>query len=88
VKENTWKTSVGGRIILKWIFKQRDGACTGLIWLRIGTDGGLFYRYNVAFPITVDSTVFCVYSLTEDFYYYQPKHVACYNLSVNEPMFL
>ena len=30
-----------GRIILKWVFKK-DGAWTGLLWLRIGTDGGLF----------------------------------------------
>ena len=31
---------VYGRII-KWIFKNWDGeARTGLIWLRIGTDGG------------------------------------------------
>jgi hypothetical protein len=29
---------VDGRIILNWIFKKWDGeACTGLIWLRIGT---------------------------------------------------
>jgi hypothetical protein len=30
-------------IILKWIFKKWDGrgARTGLIWLRIGTGGGL-----------------------------------------------
>jgi hypothetical protein len=27
-----------GRIILKWVF---NGAWTGLLWLRIGTDGGL-----------------------------------------------
>jgi hypothetical protein len=33
---------VDGRIILKLIFKKRDGwTWTGLIWLRIGTGGGL-----------------------------------------------
>jgi hypothetical protein len=31
----------GRRIILKWIFKKWDEKTwTGLIWLRIGTDGG------------------------------------------------
>jgi hypothetical protein len=33
---------VDGRIILRYIFKKWDvGALTGLIWLRIGTGGGL-----------------------------------------------
>jgi hypothetical protein len=32
---------VEGRIILKWIFEKWEGAWTGLIWLRIGTGGGL-----------------------------------------------
>ena len=32
-----------GKIILKWILKKWDnGAWNGLIWLRIGTGGGLF----------------------------------------------
>jgi hypothetical protein len=33
---------VDERIILKWIFERLNGgAYTGLIWLRIGTGGGL-----------------------------------------------
>jgi len=33
---------VDGRIILEWIFGRWDGGTwTGLIWLRIGTGGGL-----------------------------------------------
>jgi len=33
---------VDGRIISRWIFRKWDGrACTGLMWLRIGTGGGL-----------------------------------------------
>jgi len=32
---------VGGRIILRWIFRKWDvGTWTGLIWLRVGTGGG------------------------------------------------
>jgi hypothetical protein len=31
---------VGDRIILKWIIERKDGVVwTGLIWLRIGTNG-------------------------------------------------
>jgi len=34
------RPGVGDRIILKWIFRKWDvGACTGSIWLRIGTGG-------------------------------------------------
>ena len=34
---------VDGRITLKPVFEKWDGeALTGLIWLRIGTDGGQF----------------------------------------------
>jgi hypothetical protein len=33
---------IDGRIILKWLFKKWDRrAWTGLVWLRIGTGGGL-----------------------------------------------
>jgi hypothetical protein len=32
---------VDGRIILKWIFYNWDGAWTGLSWLKIRTGGGL-----------------------------------------------
>ena len=32
---------VDERIILKSIFRKWDGAWSGLIWLRIGTGGGL-----------------------------------------------
>jgi hypothetical protein len=32
---------IDGRIILNWILRKWDRAWTGLIWLRIGTGGGL-----------------------------------------------
>jgi hypothetical protein len=36
------RPSINGRIILRWILRKWDvGAWTGLIWLRIGTGGGL-----------------------------------------------
>jgi hypothetical protein len=38
---------VDGRIISRWIFTMWDvRAWTGLIWLRIGTGGGLFKDGN------------------------------------------
>jgi hypothetical protein len=41
-KRRVVNLDVDGRIILKWIFKKwNGGAWTGLIWLRIGTGGGL-----------------------------------------------
>jgi hypothetical protein len=32
---------VDGKLTLKWIFNNLDGAWTGLGWLRIETGGGL-----------------------------------------------
>jgi hypothetical protein len=34
-------SGIDGKIVLKWIFKKWEGAWAGLIWLRIGTGGGL-----------------------------------------------
>ena len=40
-KDHLEKEGLGGRILLRWIFRKWDvGARNGLIWLRIGTDGG------------------------------------------------
>jgi hypothetical protein len=33
---------IGGSLILKWILKKHDvRLCTGFVWLRLGTFGGL-----------------------------------------------
>jgi hypothetical protein len=39
-RDHLGDTGVDRRLILKWIFRKWDGAWTGLIWLRLGTDGG------------------------------------------------
>jgi hypothetical protein len=43
-----WKEpGVGGRIVLKWIYRKCDvGVWTGSSWLRIGTVGGHFEDDN------------------------------------------
>ena len=37
------KPRLHGRIILNWMFKERDGAWTGLVRLRIRTGSGLLW---------------------------------------------
>jgi hypothetical protein len=31
---------INGRIMLRWIFRNKMGALAGFIWLRIGTESG------------------------------------------------
>jgi hypothetical protein len=42
IVNNDWgDPDVGGRIILRWIFRKLEGVVgTGWSWLRIGTGGG------------------------------------------------
>jgi hypothetical protein len=41
-RDHSEDQDVGGWIILKWILERQDGMVwTGLIWLRMGTCGGL-----------------------------------------------
>jgi hypothetical protein len=43
-KETTSKTNTGGWIILGWTSEKQNGVMwTGLVWLRIGTSGGLLW---------------------------------------------
>ena len=44
-ERNHWgDPDVDGRIILRWIFRKREGVVgTGWSWLRVGTGGGLLW---------------------------------------------
>jgi hypothetical protein len=43
VKDHSKDLGLGGKITLKWISEKPDlGVWIGLIWLRIGSIGGLF----------------------------------------------
>jgi hypothetical protein len=48
--------SVNGSIILKWIFKNWEGAWTRLNWLRIGTDDGLLCK-QWSVPLRVSANI-------------------------------
>ena len=41
-RENLEDLNVNVRIILKWIFRKWNGAGPILMWVRIGTGGGVF----------------------------------------------
>jgi hypothetical protein len=45
-RDHSEERDVIGRIILEWILERYDGVVwTGLIWLRIGTSGGLLLTW-------------------------------------------
>jgi len=39
-REHWEDPGINGRIMLRWICRNEMGAWAGLIWLRIGTEGG------------------------------------------------
>jgi hypothetical protein len=46
-KVTSWKLSVGGRIILKWIPRLVDREQLHLfIWFKIGTSGGILWAWQ------------------------------------------